>query len=53
MPVDGSQADLLAALAEFGVDLLGTAEAGEAVKYRGDRLGLAGTPDPGAVRSAS
>ena len=53
MPVDGGQADLLAAFAQFGVYLLGTAETREAVKHRRDRLGLPGASDPCAVRSAA
>ncbi len=53
MSVDGGESDLLAAIAQLSVDLLGAAEAGQAVKHRGDRLGLPGATDPGAVRSAA
>ena len=51
VPVHGRQADLLTPVAQFGVDLLGAAEPGEAIKHGGNRLGLPGAPDPGAVRS--
>ena len=50
VPVDGRQADLLAALSQLGVDLLSAAEPGQPVKHGGHRLGLPSAADPGAVR---
>ena len=50
MSVDRGQADRLAALAEFGVDLLGAAEPGQPVEDGRNRLGLPRAADPGALR---
>jgi hypothetical protein len=51
VPVNGREPDLLTPIPEFRVDLLSAAESGQPVEHRGDRFGLPGTPDPGAVRS--
>jgi hypothetical protein len=50
VPVHGREADLLAAISQLRVDLLGTAEPRQTVKHRSDRLGLPRPADPGAVR---
>src|SRR5271155_853613 len=46
VPVDGGQADMLALAAQLGVDLLGTAEAGQPDQRRGQRLRLPGPARP-------
>jgi hypothetical protein len=50
MAVDGGQADVLAAAAQLGMNLLSAAESGQPVQGRGQHLGLAGTTNPGAAR---
>ena len=46
VPVDGGQAHVLALAAQLGVDLLGTAEAGQPGQRRGQRLRLPGPARP-------
>ena len=53
VPVDGSEADALAAAAQFGIDLLRAAESRQPVKHGGDRLGLPGPAYPAAARGAT
>ena len=53
MPVDRGQAHLLAAVPQLSVDLLGAAEPRQPIQDGSYRLGLPGTADPGAVRSAA
>src|SRR5262249_56185522 len=47
VPVDGGQADVLAAAPQFRVDLLGAVEAGQAGQHGRERLGLPGAAYPG------
>ena len=50
VPVDGGQADVLATLAQLGMDLLGAAEPGQPVQDRRQRLSLPGPAHPGAAQ---
>jgi len=51
VPVDGRQADVLAAGTQLSVDLLGAAEPRQARQHRGQRLGLPGAAHARAARS--
>ncbi len=50
VPVDGGEPDVLALAPQFRVDLLGAAEAGQALQRGGQCLRLPGPADPGAPR---
>jgi hypothetical protein len=49
MPVNGGETDVLTALPQLSVNLLGTAESLQTLKHGGQRLGLAGAANPGAA----